>query len=149
VFTETYDLFPLLIAAAVMWIAVIGWTERRLELRPLLWVVLGVLAGLVINPYFPQNVQLMYEHARMKLTPSDFSTKVGGEWYPYDSWEFLGNSLVACISMIIGYVALDPGDRKQNHHPIFFALFATFLLILIARWRRIAEYWPPFAVMFA
>ena len=148
-FTETYDLFPLLIAATVMWIAVVGWTERRVEWRPLMWVLLGVAAGLVINPYFPQNVQLMYEHARMKITPSDFSTKVGGEWYPYDSWEFLGNSLVACISMVVGYVALDLSERKQNHHPVFFALFSTFLLILMARWRRIAEYWPPFAVMFA
>lgn len=148
-FTETYDVFPLLIFATVMWVAVIGWTERRVEWRPVMWVGLGVLAGLVINPYFPQNLHLMYEHARIKLTASDFNTKVGGEWYPYDSWEFLGNSLVACLSMVVGYVALEPGERKRGHHPLFFALFATLLMILVARWRRIAEYWPPFAVIFA
>ena len=148
-FTETYDVFVLLIIAAVIWAAVIGWTERRIEWRPLLWISLGVVAGLVINPYFPQNLHLMYEHARIKITASDFNTKVGGEWYPYDSWEFLGNSLVACVSMVVGYVALEPGERKRGHYPLFFALFSTVLLILILRWRRIAEYWPPFAVMFA
>jgi hypothetical protein len=148
-FTETYDVFPLLFIAALMWAAVIGWTERRIEWRPVMWVALGIVAGLVINPYFPQNLYLMYEHARIKITASDFNTKVGGEWYPYDSWEFLGNSLVACVAMVVGYVALEPAERKRGHYPLFFALFSTLLLILVLRWRRIAEYWPPFAVMFA
>ena len=148
-FTETYDVFPLLFIAALMWAAVIGWTEHRIEWRPVMWVTLGILAGLVINPYFPQNLHLMYEHARIKITASDFNTKVGGEWYPYDSWEFLGNSVVACVSMVVGYIALDPSERKRGHYPLFFALFSTLLLVLILRWRRIAEYWPPFAVMFA
>jgi hypothetical protein len=32
---------------------------------------------------------------------------------------------------------------------LFFLIFATALLIMTARWRRIAEYWPPFAVIFS
>jgi len=148
-FTETYDVFPLLILATLIWVAVVGWTERRLEWRPIMWITLGVFAGLVINPYFPKNLDLIYEHARIKLTPSDYNTKVGGEWYPYDSWEFLANSVVACVAMVIGYIALDPGERKRGHHSLFFAIFTTLLLVLMARWRRMAEYWPPFAVMFA
>jgi hypothetical protein len=32
---------------------------------------------------------------------------------------------------------------------LFFLLFSTALMIMTARWKRIAEYWPPFAVMFA
>jgi len=148
-FTETYDVFLLLILATFVWVAVLGWTERRLEWRPILWVTLGVVAGLVINPYFPQNLHLIYEHAKIKLTLEEFNTKVGGEWYPYNSWEFLGNSFVACVSMVVGYVALDPVERKQGSQPLFFAILATALMIMIAKWRRIAEYWPPFAVMFA
>lgn len=148
-FTETYDVFPLLLLAVVAWVAVIGWTERRFEWRPLVWIMPGILAGLVINPYFPQNLHLYYEHARLKLTLEGFNTKVGGEWYPYDSWEFLGNSLIACVAMVVGYIALDPADRERGHHPLFFAILSTALLIMIARWKRMAEYWPPFAVMFA
>ena len=51
--------------------------------------------------------------------------------------------------MIVGYVSFDPADRKRSHHSLFFLIFATALMIMTARWRRIAEYWPPFAVMFA
>ncbi len=148
-FTLTYDAFLLLVMAVFIWVAVVAWTERRFEWRPLLWVLLGMSAGLVINPYFPHNLQLYYEHLKMKLTPSNFSTKVGQEWYPYNSWEFLGNSLVACVAMIVGYVAFDPFDRKRAHHPLFFLIFATGLMLMAARWKRIAEYWPPFAVIFS
>jgi hypothetical protein len=148
-FTETYDVFPLLILATVAWVGVVGWTDRRFEWRPILWVSLGITAGLVLNPYFPLNLNLIYEHFRIKVTSSDFNTKVGSEWYPYDSWEFLGNSVVACVAMVVGYIALEPSERKRAHYPLFFAIFATALMIMNARWKRIAEYWPPFAVMFA
>ena len=149
IFTETYDMFVLLILVVFIWTAVIGWTERRFEWRPLVWVLFGTAAGLVINPYFPTNLRLFYEHLKIKLTPSNFSTKVGQEWYPYDSWEFFGNSVVACTAMLIGYLAFDPSDRKRAHHSLFFLILATALMIMTARWRRIAEYWPPFAVMFS
>src|SRR6185312_9669990 len=85
VFALTYDMFLLLIMATLIWTAVIGWTERRIEWRPLAWSFLGSLAGLIINPYFPGNFYLLYEHLKIKLTASEFTTKVGSEWYPYDS----------------------------------------------------------------
>lgn len=149
VFTLTYDMFVLLILAAIIWTGVVAWAERRFEWRPLAWVAIGTVAGLVFNPYFPLNLQLFYQHLKIKVTASGFTTKVGNEWYPYDSWEFLGNSLLACIAMLIGYISFDPSDRKRSHHSLFFLVFATVLMIMTARWRRIAEYWPPFAVMFA
>ena len=148
-FTWTYDLFVMLIMATMFWVVTIAWTERRFEWRPLVWVIIGCAAGMVINPYFPHNFQLMYEHIVIKVTPSEFNTRVGSEWYPYDSWEFLGNSAVACIAMVVGYIAFDPGDRRKAQFPFFFLLLATALMIMTARWKRIAEYWPPFAVLFA
>lgn len=148
-FTLTYDAFLLLILAVFIWVVVTGWTERRLEWRPLAWVLLGVATGLIINPYFPSNLQLHFAHLKMKLTTSEFSTKVGQEWYPYSSWEFLGNSVVACVAMVIGYISFDPADRRRMHHSLFFLIFATALMVMNARWKRIAEYWPAFAVMFS
>ena len=149
IFTWTYDLFVLLIMATVFWAVVIVITEKRLEWRPVVYVLAGCAAGLIINPYFPHNLQLLFEHIKIKLTAGDFDTKVGSEWYPYDSWEFLGNSAVACIGMVVGYIAFEPSERRRGHFPIFFLLFSTALMIMTARWKRIAEYWPPFAVLFA
>lgn len=149
IFTWTYDLFVLLLMATIFWVLSIAIAEQRFEWRPLVFVLAGCAAGLVINPYFPDNLHLFYEHVRIKLTVSDFDTKVGSEWYPYDSWEFLGNSAVACIAMLVGYLAFEPSQRKRSHYSLFFLLFSTALMIMTARWKRIAEYWPPFAILFA
>ena len=149
IFTWTYDLFVLLLMATFLWVVVIAITELRFEWRPLVFVILGCAAGLVINPYFPLNLQQLAEHVKIKLTMDGFNTKVGSEWYPYDSWEFLGNSAVACIAMLVGYIAFEPSERRRAHYPLYFLLLSTALMIMTARWKRIAEYWPPFAVLFA
>ena len=149
VFTWTYDLFLLLVMAALFWTVAIGISEVKFEWRPLVYVIAGCALGLIINPYFPHNLQLLWEHLQIKLVATDFDTKVGSEWYPYDSWEFLGNSLVACVAMLVGYIAFEPTERRRAQSPIFFLLFSTALMIMTARWKRIAEYWPPFAILFA
>lgn len=149
VFTWTYDLFVLLLMATVFWVTTLAITEKRFAWSPLVFVVVGCALGLIINPYFPHNLQLLVEHMSIKLTASEFNTKVGSEWYPYDSWEFLGNSAVACIAMFVGYIAVEPSERRRAQCPIFFLLFSTALMIMTARWKRIAEYWPPFAILFA
>ena len=90
----------------------------------MVYVLVGCAAGLIINPYFPHNLQLLIEHMQIKLTASEFNTKVGSEWYPYDSWEFLGNSAVACIAMFVGYIAFEPSERRRVSLPaLLSALF--------------------------
>ena len=31
--------------------------------------------------------------------------------------------MVACVAMVVGYIAFDPADRKRAHHSLFFLLF--------------------------
>src|ERR1043166_5904288 len=148
-FTLTYDLFVLLFIAAVIWTIVLGWTEEKFEWRPLVFVLAGIALGLIINPYFPHNLYLIYEHARMKITANGFPTKVGQEWYPYDTAEFVVNCYVALAAMVVGYIAFDFSDRKRAQRPLFFLILSTALLLMNARWKRFAEYFPPFAILFA
>ena len=155
VFALTYDMVALLGVAAVVWLGVVLWTERSLN-REVGWaaaavglVGLGVVLGFVINPYFPRNVQLFYEHLLMKATAKDFSTEVGSEWYPYSTWEFLGNCGVALAAMVAGYVSFRGADRRETRPAFFLLLFSTLLMLVNMRWRRFAEYFPPFAVLFA
>ena len=101
-FVWTYSLFVILPGMAFIWMCVIGWSERRFEWRPLVWALAGMIAGLVINPYFPRNIWLFVEHVLIKVTATGFTTDVGQEWYPYDSWFFLLNCIVAFAAMVVG-----------------------------------------------
>ncbi len=145
----TYSLWVMLGAAALIWVGVLWWSERRFEWRAVAWTSLGAALGFIVNPYFPENVVLFYEHVLIKVTAGGFSTNVGGEWYPYDTWEFLNNCLVAFAAMLVGYFAFRGTDKKRAARPLFFLVFSTILLIANARSRRWSEYWPPFAVLFA
>src|SRR5262249_1627143 len=149
IFAETYDMFVLLLVAVVIWTAVVAWTEERFEWQPLFFVTAGSILGLVINPYFPHNLYLFYEHARVKIVAGSFATKVGQEWFPYETHEFVLNCYVALAAMLTGYVAFDPSDRKRGQRPLYFMILSTALLLMMARWKRFAEYFPPFAILFA
>jgi hypothetical protein len=155
VFALTYDMVFLLWAVALFWFVVVLWSERSLnrEVRRALvaglLVLAGTVLGFVINPYFPHNFQLLYEHLLIKVTAKDFSTAVGSEWYPYSTWEFLGNCGVALAAMVAGYIGFKDSGTKTGRRALALLLFSTFLMLVNMRWRRFAEYFPPFAVLFA
>src|SRR5688572_11376440 len=61
-FVWTYSLFPLLWIAALIWVVIIAWNERKFEWQPLAYTTAGMVLGNVINPYFPANLSLFWEH---------------------------------------------------------------------------------------
>lgn len=151
----TYNLFVMLGVLALIWVAVLWWSERRLEWRPLLWTGVGMLLGFVVSPYFPQNISLFLEHVVAKSSQASPQARVGFEWYSLPSWDFLTSSLVACAAMVVGYIAFGralsfaKADKARLQRPLLFFMFSSFLLLITIRSVRFMEYWPPFAVLFA
>ncbi len=149
-FVWTYSLFPLLFIAAVIWVAIIGWNERVFEWRPLVYTGAGMIAGNIINPYFPNNITLFVEHFITKFKiGSDFAVSVGGEWYPYSGMELLMEFPIALLAMLIGYILFMPRGAKLPERATFFLVFVSILLAAQFRSKRFAEYFPPFAILFA
>lgn len=149
-FVWTYSLFPLLWIAALIWVIIIAWNERRFEWRPLAYSTGGMILGNLINPYFPNNLLLFWEHAYTKIKiGSDFAVAVGGEWYPYTGMELLTNFPIAMAAMLVGYILFMPKKGKLPEKATFFLMFVTILLAAQFRSKRFAEYFPPFAVLFA
>ncbi|HNU06283.1 MAG TPA: hypothetical protein PKO33_00875, partial [Pyrinomonadaceae bacterium] len=149
-FVWTYSLFPLLFIAALIWTLIIAWNERRFEWRPLVYTGGGMILGNLINPYFPQNLGLFWEHFVTKIKiGTDFAVPVGGEWYPYSGQELLTHFPVALVAMLVGYILFAPKKGKLPEKATFFLVFVTILLMSQFRSKRFAEYFPPFAILFA
>lgn len=148
VFVWAYSLYPMLIVASIIWAAIIYWNESEIEWRPFAYTVGGAIAGNIINPYFPRNLWLFWEHFWTKFR-TNFDVPVGGEWYPYDSKMLLGLCIVALIAMFIGYILYQPSEKRLDEKSTFFLLFATFLMIWTFQSKRFAEYFPPLAILFA
>jgi hypothetical protein len=148
-FVWTYSLFPLLFIAAVIWTCIIAWNERRFEWRPLAYTGGGMILGNIINPYFPTNLLLFWEHFMTKVKiGTDFAVPVGGEWYPYSGQQLLTHFPIAMIAMLIGYILFMPRARKLPEKATFFLVFVTILLAAQFRSIRFSEYFPPFAILF-
>lgn len=149
-FVWTYSLFPLLWIAAFIWTVIIAWNEHRLEWRPLAYTTGGMVLGNIINPYFPQNLGLFWEHFVTKIKiGTDFAVPVGGEWYPYTGQELLTHFPVALVAMFIGYILFSPKGGKIPEKSGFLVAFVTILLLSQFRSKRFAEYFPPFAILLA
>lgn len=148
VYVWLYDAFPLLIALAVLHFVAVGLTERRLDFRPFLYISAGILLGVIVNPYFPDNLIFSYHHMLPKLADAT-SVRVGNEWYPYDTKQLLDNSLPALAAFASGVLALGLTGRKMDARTAL-GLFVTLLFgLMLFQARRFVEYFPPFALIFA
>lgn len=148
IYVWMYDAFPLMIALAVLHFIAVALTERRLEFRPLLYTSAGILLGMIVNPYFPDNLIFSYHHMLPKLADAT-SVRVGNEWYPYDTQQLLGNSLPALAAFASGALALGLSGRKMDARTAL-GLFVSLLFgLMLFQARRFVEYFPPFALIFA
>lgn len=148
IYVWTYDAFPLLLALAVLHFLAVALTERRFEFRPLLYTSAGIVLGMLINPYFPDNLIFSYHHMLPKLADAT-SVRVGNEWYPYDTKQLLDNSLPALVAFASGVFALGLSGRRMDARTAL-GLFVSLLFgLMLFQARRFVEYFPPFALIFA
>jgi hypothetical protein len=146
-FVWLYSLFPLILAFAIAHMIAVYLAERRIDTGAVVATSSGIAVGLVINPYFPKNLALFWEHLLMKVTAS-YSVEVGVEWYPYDSWVILGSSAVAFVIYFVALASFDFRARSRDIKPLFFLIISFMFLLMAFKSRRFIEYWPPFAVLF-
>ncbi len=144
----TYDAFPLLTVLGVIYTLALFLIERRINLRPLLYILLGTALGLALNLYFPQNLVFIYHHLLPKLTDAT-STRVGNEWFPYDTVQLLENSPLALAAFVAGALALGLGGRKMTVATATAFLAAALFGLMLFQARRFVEYFPPFGLIFA
>ena len=143
-----YDAFPLLIIMTGIYVLAAWLVEKRLDLRPMLYVGIGSFLGLVINPYFPHNVVFASLHILPKLVGTT-DIRVGNEWYPYETAQLLKNSALALAAFVSGSLALGLSGKRMDLRTATSFLLAVLFGLMLFQSRRFIEYFPPFALVFA
>ena len=115
-----------------------------------LWVVFaGLLAGLIINPYFPDNIAFTWQQAvKIGLINYQSIIGVGGEWYPYKIFDLIGGLNLVFI-ILVGSLAifLATLPKQTSKSLTLFALTVIFFILTLKSKRNI-EYFTPFAILF-
>ncbi|MBI2633327.1 MAG: hypothetical protein HYW78_02965 [Parcubacteria group bacterium] len=120
---------------------------KNCDKKPFFAVIGGLVAGLVINPYFPYNLSFYLYQTSMVA----YSGKVmiGAEWHPTDSFQFLKNSLFPFLLWIITFPFFLTSLKKHSFRSYYLAILSTTFLLLTIKSLRFSDYFTPFSILFA
>ncbi len=142
-----YDGFILLPAFAALYIVAQWIADRNVIWRPLVYSGIGVVLGLVINPYFPHNLEFILEHLGAKASLAG-EVRVGNEWYPYQTATLLDNSRGALLALVLGMLWPSFSARRADRITTTLLLVTLLTLYMVFRSRRFIEYFPAFALLY-
>lgn len=110
-------------------------------------VVGGIACGLVVNPYFPENLTYLSQLLGMALTPYHKFIGIGGEWYPYHPADLPAYLAYPILVWLVSTVAAAFTLRRQTDLSRASWLLAVFFFAYTFRARRQAEYLTPWLVL--
>jgi hypothetical protein len=146
VFVWFYNAFPLLWVIAGVYIAAIWLLERHIPWQAIAYPTIGIALGLIINPYFPENLTFIAGHILPKVGES--TVPVGNEWSPYRTWTLVQNSGFALAAFLMGVLAIGwRQERIDKASLVALGLVVVFGFALFKS-RRFIEYFPPFSLIF-
>ncbi len=146
VYTWLYFAFPVLLAFAVFHTLSCLLLKEKADLRSLLFIVLGMGAGMLLNPYFPDNAWYFYTQTfQISLLQQ---IPIAEEWYPWDTWQLFSKNALIFVSLFVAVLLslLKKGSRDAKTITLF--LVTVFFLLLTLKSRRFVEYFVPFGMMF-
>lgn len=147
IFVWSYNAFPLLLVVVGVYMIATVLTEQKLVWQPLAWATVGITLGLIINPYFPQNISFIIDHLAPKLGES--ATKVGNEWNAYRTVTLLENSGMTFVMLLLGIFALGWQQSRIDKRTLFMLGLTVLFGFMLFESRRFIEYFPPFVLLFA
>lgn len=111
--------------------------------------VLGLLAGLVINPYFPANLDFLWEQlVLIAIVNQQSEIGVGVEWYPYDPKAFFSGA-ASLLAISVGAITfMFMRVKHLSKETISTFILYVFFVIMTFKSRRYIEYLAPFGFMF-
>ena len=114
-----------------------------------LTLLLGLLSGIIINPYWPHNLYFYYQQIiQIGVVNLGGQLQVGGEWYGTTFMHIISSLPHIFVLASLLFLVLFMNYKKISQKTWFsFALTFIFLLLSIKS-RRYIEYFSPFILLF-
>ncbi|MBN4049153.1 hypothetical protein JYT91_00900 [archaeon AH-315-M20] len=117
--------------------------SKKFNYKILLYSSSGIILGLVINPYFPNNIFMLYTQIfEVNLIANLFNV----EWKPWPFFEFIRNNILVLIYILISLIILIK-DKKITKVQTLFLFLTLFFLVYTILSRRMQEFLVPFSIL--
>jgi hypothetical protein len=141
----TYGGFAFLpIFAVTYFVAQLMTGEKPKWIIPLL-ALTGTILGLVLNPYFPQNIEFL--QAQIFQTGFGAQWYSGGEWKPFNTWFWVRLNFIPIIVFFGCIVIALTHQLKQDAEKLSVFIYSIFLLVFAWKAKRFVEYSPFFMML--
>lgn len=143
-----YDGFALGVIAIVLMALAELLIEGRCNWRTLMWGLCGVAAGMVLNPYFPQNLESYIFNLSRTVSDAQLSVSdTGWEWKPLESYYLLRNFRATWTAFGLG-VVLAALSRRPRRETVAMLMLSVLMMVMIMKARRFSEVWPAVVFLF-
>jgi len=146
IYVWLYGGFIFLPLIALIYVVARGLDDGRIRWNLLAGSLGGIIAGMIINPYFPRHLGYMVVQI-FKTGLGAGNMNVGGEWRPYDTWSFATGAAVTLILLLAGMVIPMLRRKRPSIQALSILAMSFLFLVLTLKSRRFIEYWPAFAVL--
>ena len=117
--------------------------SKKFEYKIILYSTIGLIAGLILNPYFPNNITMTYLQVfKVNLIGNLYNA----EWKAWPFIDFIKNNILVLVYFAIIAIAIFKA-KKINKNKSFFLLLALFFFAYTALSRRMQEYLVPFSII--
>ncbi len=116
---------------------------------PLLSAAAGFLAGLVVNPYFPQNLKFYLQQVwYIALVNYQDKIGVGVEWFPYQIDKLVKDLGWVAIAAVVALAGISLLIEKISLDTVWYWCWSLLFLALTLKSQRYVEYLVPWLVLF-
>jgi len=143
------------------WLLVIGYWLKyffsKENIGLIFFCFLGIAGGLILNPYFPQNIYFDWVHiVQIGLKNYQNILPVGAEWYPYPPLPLITDNLLILFPWLIGLAWFFVSSQKtknnssfgQNTNSLTLFILSTLFFIYTVKSKRNIDYFIPLVVLF-
>ncbi|RJR08761.1 hypothetical protein C4588_05480 [Candidatus Parcubacteria bacterium] len=129
-------------------ISIFSHHRSNINLKMFLYLLSGIVLGIVINPYWPQNLHFYRELIFMGLFNSDRSFPVGGEWSGAQLGQIISSAPHIFIIMAILIIILIFNLKKVRKFTWFSFILTLIFFLVTMKSKRYVEYYSPLALLF-
>lgn len=109
--------------------------------------LVGIIAGLVINPYFPTNLFYLKQLFAMSLVSYNKFIGIGNEWYPWPITELIAAIAAQLLIWIMATIFFFLNLKKQSKFAWATWVLAIIFFLYTLKARRQVEYLIPFMII--
>lgn len=151
-----WGLMIILAACAVIGDLIINqWTLKKENWKLIASVAIGLLASLVFNPSFPNNLQFYWEQVvQIGLVNYQGIVAVGFEWYPMKITDFITNNVLGWILAIVAFSVFlwrvkngGIANKEKFGQIVTLYIFSGLLAVMTLKSMRFIEYFAPFFIL--